>query len=123
MKIMKTKAYAEETEGYSLDNKSELSITFVHEAQSEEMVTVLERVVEATLQSGIRFMKHNYDSGKGKEHVFLDAEDCSTSVVSSFISDLKDEDFDLDFRATQRSMDHLVVVYQDESLKVEESDE
>ena len=114
---MKTKKYAEETEGYNTEDKDELNITFLHEAESEAVRTVLERVVEATLQSGMRFMKHSYDSGKGREHVFLDAEDCSTSVVSSFVSDLKDEEFDYTFRATQRSMDHLVIVFESDELK------
>ena len=121
---MKTKRYAEETPGYNVENKNEQSITFVHEAESEAIQTVLERVVEATLQSGMRFMKHSYDPGKGREHVFLDGEDCSASVISNFVSDLREEeDYSFEFRGTQRSMDHIVVVYESEDLKTEKEED
>jgi len=86
---MKTKKYAEETEGYKLDSKNSLSIDYVTEAESEAVRTVLERVAEATLQSGMRFMKTTLDEGKGVEQVFLDAEDTSSSVVANFVSGIR----------------------------------
>ena len=52
---MKTKRFAEETDGYNTENKENLSIDYFTEAESEAMHFVLEQVAEATLQSGMRF--------------------------------------------------------------------
>jgi len=120
---MKTRKYAEQTEGYNIESKNDLSIDYLTEAESDQVHTVLERVAEATLQSGMRFMKTTLDEGKGVEQVFLDAEDCSASVIANFVADLKDEDFDIEFRGTRQSMDHLVVIYESENLKVEKQEE
>lgn len=120
---MKTKQYAEETDGYNTENKNLLSIDYYTEAESQVIQEVLERVAEATLQSGMRFMKTTLDQTKGKETVFLDAEDCTASVIANVVSDLKELDENLGFRGTRQSMDHLVIIYEDESLVKDLKDE
>jgi len=119
LRIMKTKSYAEETEGFDLENKEELAIDYVTKLESEAMHEVLERVAEATLQSGLRFMKTLKNDKDGEERIFLDAEDCSASVVNNFTADLMKSDYDYDFRSTRQSMDHIVVIYQSEVRKSE----
>ena len=121
-KIMKTKKFAEETDGYNTENKTELSIDYYTEVESDAMHFVLEEVAETTLQSGMRFMKTLKDETEGSEKVFLDAEDCSASVIQSFTKDLAQSKYDFQFESTMQSMDHLAIIYEDESLKVEEEE-
>jgi len=119
---MKTKKFAEETDGYDTENKTELTIDYFTEAESNAMHFVLEQVAEATLQSGMRFMKTLKDETEGSEKVFLDAEDCSASVIQSFTKDLAQSKYDFQFESTMQSMDHLAIIYEHESLKVEEEE-
>jgi len=116
---MKTKKFAEETDGYDTENKENLSIDYLTEVESEAMHFVLEQVAEATLQSGMRFMKTLKDETEGSEKVFLDAEDCSASVIQSFTKDLAQSKYDFQFESTMQSMDYLAIIFEDESLKVE----
>jgi len=120
---MKTKKFAEETDGYDTKNKTELTIDYYTEAESDAMHFVLKQVAEATLQSGMRFMKTLKDETEGSEKVFLDAEDCSASVIQSFTKDLAQSKYDFQFESTMQSMDHLAIIYEDESLKVKQEDE
>jgi len=126
---MKTKKYAEETPNYNIETKNHFNIDYVTEAESEAIHHVLERVAEASLQSGLRFMKTLKDQEQGYEQVFLDAEDCSANVVQSIVSDLENADYSYEFKSTRQSMDHLVIHFEDESLvkevkeDVEEEDE
>lgn len=120
---MKTKAYAEETPNYNIESKNGFSIDYVTELKSDASLHALERVAEATLQSGLRFMKSVLDEEKGKEQIFLDAEDCTASVVQSLTNDLIKSEYGFEFRSTRQSMDHLVIVFEDEKLVVEDEEE
>lgn len=113
---MKTERYADETENFNKENKNELEITYLTKAKSDVIQDVLRHVAEATLQSGMRFMKVVLDEEKGKEQVFLDAEDASASVVANVVSDVQQIDENLKFRGTRQSMDNLAIIYEDESL-------
>jgi len=120
---MKTKNYAKETPNYNIDSKNQFSIDYVTKAESDAILHALERVAEATLQSGLKFMKTVKDQEDGYEQVFLDAEGCSASVVRSITSDLEKADYDYEFKSTRQSMDHLVIHFQDESLVKEVEEE
>jgi len=113
---VKTRKYAEEIDGYNLENKEQLLIKYATKLESEAMHEVLERVAEATLQSGMRFMKTIKDETVGEERIYLDAEDCSASVVNNFTKDLVESDHDYDFKSTRQSMDHIVIRYQNDDL-------
>ena len=120
---MKTKTYAEETPNYNIDSKNQFSIDYMTKTESEAIRFALERVAEACLQSGLRFMQTVKDDEQGYEQVFLDAEDCSANVVQSIVSDLEQSKYEFEFKNTRQSMDHLVIHFEDESLVKEIEDE
>ena len=120
---MKTRNYAEETPNYNVESKNQFQIDYVTKAESDAILHALERIAEATLQSGLRYMQTVKDEEDGYEQVFLDAEDCSANVVQSIVSDLEQSKYGFEFKNTRQSMDHLVIHFQDESLVKEVEEE
>lgn len=122
---MKTKKYAEEIEGYNLENKTELNIPYVTEAKEPAIQYASERMLEAVLQSGMRYIKTVRDDTKGIERLFLDAEDASASVVANLVSDLRDSEYDYEFSGTMQSMDTIAITthFEPEPEEEDKSDE
>lgn len=108
---MKTKKYAEETENYDLESKQELNVPYITEAQTEAVQYASERMLEAVLQSGMRFIKTVRDEDEGIERLFLDAEDASASVIANLVSDLRASEYEFEFSGTMQSMDTIAITH------------
>lgn len=117
---MKTKAYAEETEGLNLENMQEISISYVTEAQTDAIQHASERMLEAVLQSGMRYIKTVRDEEEGLERLFIDAEDSSASVVANLVSDLKASNYEFEFNGTMQSMDTIAITAKFEPVEKED---
>jgi hypothetical protein len=114
---MKTKKYAEETDGLNIENMQTVDVEYVTEAQEEAIQYAGERMLEAVLQSGMRYIKTLRDEEEGVERLFLDAEDASASVVANLVSDLKDSEFDYTFSGTMQSMDTVAITTEFEPVE------
>ncbi len=116
---MKTKKYAEETDGLDVENMQEVNVPYVTDAEEPAIIHAGERMLEAVLQSGMRFIKTVRDESDGVERLFLDAEDASASVVANLVSDLRDSEFDYEFSGTMQSMDTIAVTTHFEPVEEE----
>lgn len=119
---MKTRKYAEETDNYNTENKTELNIPYVTEAQEPAIQYASERMLEAVLQSGMRYIKTVRDEEKGIERLFIDAEDSSASVVANLVTDLQDSEFEYEFSGTMQSMDTIAITTNFEPVQEDEEE-
>lgn len=111
---MKLRQLAEETEDYSLDDKNELDVTFVTEAETEAIREVLELVTAAAMQSGLRFRKVIVDEEQGYESVVLDASDSEAVVLQSIYTSLNDSDHEYVHGTTEHNQDIVTISYREE---------
>lgn len=119
---MKTKKYAEETDGYDVENKEQIDVPYVTEAKEPAIQHASERMLEAVLQSGMRYIKTVRDDSKGIERLFIDAEDSSASVVANLVSDLQDSEFEYSFSGTMQSMDTIAITSRFEPIEKDEEE-
>lgn len=106
---MKLKKLAEETSGYTLDDKNELQLDFVTEAETEAIQEALELVTAAAMQSGLRFRKVITDNDN--ESIVLDASDAEAVVLQSIYTSLNDSEYSYQHGTTEHDQNIVLVSY------------
>lgn len=110
---MKLKQLAEETDGYTLEDKNQLTPTFVTEAETPAIQEALELVTAAAMQSGLRFRKVIVDEDEGYESIVLDASDAEAVVLQSIYTSLNDSDYEYVHGTTEHNQDIVTISYRE----------
>lgn len=104
---MKLRSLAEETSGYTTDDKIPLNLEFLTETEEDGTHKALELVAAASMQSGLRFRKTIVDAEY--ETIVLDASDAEAVVLQSIYKQLHESDYSYEHGTTEHDQDIVTI--------------
>jgi len=120
---MKLKRLADDTPGFTTEDKNLITPEYYTEAQTDAGQHALELVTSAAMQSGLRFRKVFVQPKQGYETIVLDASDAEAVVLQSIYTDLNNSDYDYEHGTTEHDQDIVTISMEREFEDLEEEDD